>query len=254
MSFLITAIEHWQKLLQKKWPKTFTAEQARSAIRYRRGATGDKLRAGAGIKEIQKVERQTPFPKSKAKPRKPVVLPDGKTLILSDIHMPYQDSEACEVAMRFAVDYRPNTIYLNGDTIDFFAISRWERDPEKRDLSGELQAGRQFLKHLRELFPDALIYWKNGNHEDRWEHYLWNKAPELCGVSDFELKNILRFSEYGVQFVHSKQVAKIGKHLTILHGHEIMASHDPVNFARTLFMKLMCCCMAGHKHKTSSYG
>jgi len=246
-------------LIYKSHPTVFKSyEDARSAVRYRRGKAGNKNLSKVkrtNPKHIMKeqAERSMPMPKSLAKPRKPYNLPKGKTLILSDVHIPYQDDKAVDTALEFGDTYRPDNILLNGDQLDFYAISRWEKDPEVRNLPAELQHGRQFLAHLRERYPDATIIWKNGNHEERWEKYLWHKAPELCGVPDFEMQHIMRFSEYGVQFVHGRQKIKAGKHLTIIHGHEIPGAFDPVNFARTLQMKLGVCSMAGHKHKTSEH-
>lgn len=246
-------------LLYKKHPTVFKSyEHARSAIRYRRGKGGKTKRQFAKKTQTKYVmtkpaERSMPMPKTLAKPRKPYKLPQGKTLILSDVHVPYHDDVAIEAALEFGDTYAPDNILLNGDQLDFYAISRWEKDPEKRNLPAELQQGRQFLAHLRERYPDATIIWKNGNHEERWEKYLWHKAPELCGVPDFEMQHIMRFSEYGVQFVHGKQKIKAGKHLTIIHGHEIPGAFDPVNFARTLQMKLGVCAIGGHKHKTSEH-
>lgn len=225
---------------------------ARSCVRYARGAKGDAGRKSAKVKQNE-TPKHIPVPKSMAKPRKVYRLPEGKTLVLSDVHIPYHNEVSLNAALEFADEYQPENILLNGDTIDFYAISRWEKDPEVRNLPSELERTRAFLMHLRSRFPMAVIIWKNGNHEERWEKYLWNKAPELCGVEDFELKKILRFDEYGIEFVHGRQKVKAGKHLTIIHGHEIPGAFDPVNFARTLCVKLKVCAMAGHKHKTSAH-
>lgn len=233
-----------------------TEEHCRSAIRYRRGKMGSESKKAAKNSNSlvdSTGERSVAMPKSMAKPRPEYKLPEGLTVVLSDIHIPYHDMKALEAALAYTDAIEPDTILLNGDTIDFYAISRWDKDPEVRNLTAELTKTRALLMHLRQRYPNAVIIWKNGNHEERWEKYLWHKAPELCGVSDFELRNILRFDEYEIDFVHSRQRIKAGKHLTILHGHEIPGAFDPVNFARTLCMKLKVCAMAGHKHKTSEH-
>jgi metallophosphoesterase superfamily enzyme len=244
-------------LIYKKHPDYFsTEEHCRSAVRYRRGKSGKANLAKA--KRTKKLiegtgERSVPMPKSLAKPRPAYNLPSGRTLVLSDVHIPYHDLEALEAALNYSDTLDIDNILLNGDTIDFYAISRWDKDPEVRNLTAELEKTRAFLMHLRGRYPNAHIIWKNGNHEERWEKYLWHKAPELCGVSDFELSKILRFDEYKVDFVHGRQKIKAGKHLTIIHGHEIPGAFDPVNFARTLCVKLKVCAMAGHKHKVSQH-
>lgn len=244
-------------LIYKKHPDHFaTEEHCRSSVRYRRGKMGSALRVSAKrSKNLTKGtgKRCVAMPKSMAKPRKAYDLPQGRTLVLSDVHIPYHDLHALEAALNYADNLDIDNILLNGDTIDFYAISRWDKDPEVRNLPAELEKTRAFLMHLRGRYPKAKIIWKNGNHEERWEKYLWHKAPELCGVADFELQKILRFNEYDVDFVHGRQKIKAGDHLTIIHGHEIPGAFDPVNFARTLCAKLKVCSMAGHKHKVSQH-
>ena len=145
-----------------------------------------------------------------------------------------------------------DSILLNGDVLDFHAVSRWETDPEERDLKNELELGEQFLSHLRERYPNARIFYKMGNHEERWMRYLRTKAPELCGIRKFKIPAILSFRKYRIRQVGGRQRVKAGPHLTIIHGHEIFGATAPVNFARTLQTKLGVCAVAGHRHQTRS--
>lgn len=240
------------KLMMKEHPLRFKrTENARDCIRRVRGSAGEKSRRIMKQEKKPVVERA--LPKSVAKPRKPYVLPQGKTLVLSDIHVPYHDVKALEIALDYGDRWKPDSILLNGDTIDFYAISRWQKDPEERNLAQEIEKTRQLVMHFRERFPKAQLIWKNGNHEDRWESYLWSKAPELCGMSEFEMRKILWLDDHGFDFVHSKQKIKAGKHLTIIHGHEVFGAHNPVNPARTIAMKLKVCAIKGHNHQTSEH-
>jgi predicted phosphodiesterase len=241
------------QLVMKEHPNLFaTLEAARSMVRRVRGNCGNKYRkyADPELKKPNGKAGEYKLPRSLNKKKSILQIPDGTTLILSDVHVPYHDVDALECALAHIEN--PTNILLNGDAIDFFAVSRWDKDPDARDLAGELQASRQFLMHLRERFPDANIYFKIGNHEERWETYLWRKAPEICGVPDFKLSKLLRFEELGIEEIGGRQLAKAGG-LWILHGHEFPGAFDPVNFARTLQVKTGCCTIAGHKHKTSQH-
>jgi len=242
-------------LIIKENPNLYTSvEAARNAVRYARGNSGKKNRmdSGPNTKYFRKNGKAGEYkiPKSLVSKKRVVSLPDGKTLLLSDIHLPFHDVDALECALDHCKD--PTNIVLNGDTVDFYATSRWESDPNSRDLAGELQASRQFLMHLRERFPEANIYFKVGNHEERWEKFLWRKAPEVCGVPDFKLEKLLRFEDLDIQEIGGRQLCKAGG-LWILHGHEFFNTFDPVNFARTLQVKTGVCTIAGHKHKTSQH-
>jgi len=242
-------------LIEKENPNLYTStEAARGAVRYARGNNGKQGRrdAGANTQQFRKNGKAGEYkiPKSLTPKKRVVQIPDGKTLLLSDIHLPYHDIEALECALDHGHD--ADNVILNGDTVDFYATSRWDTDPNHRDLAGELQASRQFLMHLRERFPTANIYFKIGNHEERWEKFLWRKAPELCGVPDFKMEKLLRFDDLDIQGIGGRQLTKAGG-LWILHGHEFFNTFDPVNFARTLQVKTGVSTIAGHKHKSSQH-
>lgn len=246
------------KKIYKEYPELFSSiETARSAIRYRRGNNGSHHRNGIKdkkhVRENGKAGFKFELPESIAEPHKDFKVPQGRTAILSDIHIPYHDSTALRIALEYIDDQEPDNIYLNGDISDFFSVSRWDKNPLERNLPRELQLNRQFLAHLRERYPNARIIYKIGNHEERWEKYMWAKAPEVCGVADFEMRALLEFSKWGIEEVKGKQKAKAGKYLTIIHGHELFGGSAPVNFARTLQTNLGVCAIAGHRHQTSEH-
>ena len=254
-----TATMTLARLLYKEHPKLFTSlEACRSAIRYRRGNNGAKHRNAATDKTHFRKNGEAGFkfeiPQSIANPLKTFQMPQGKTLLLADIHFPYHDDEALACALNHGDSIEPDTIYMNGDCMDFFSISRWDKNPEERNLPRELQLCRQFLAHLRERFPKARIIYKIGNHEERWEKYLWAKCPELCGCEFLSFEKILDFSKWGIEIVQGKQKAKWGTHLTAIHGHEIFGGFSPVNFARTLQTKMGVCTIGAHRHQTSEHG
>ena len=248
------------KLAYKEHPQLFlSVEGARSMIRYRRGNRGKAARQCAKKKhkytfrENGKAGYNMELPKSIAKPLRNINLPNGKYLIMSDVHVPYHDLQAVEACLDYSDKQNIDHIVLNGDICDFFAVSRWQKNPEERNLSQELMLTRQFLQHLRERYPQARIFYKIGNHEERWEAYMFTKSPELLGVDQFEIRNLLNFSKYGIEEVAGRQKIKAGKHLTIIHGHELFGGSAPVNFARTLLNNLGVCAIAGHRHRTSEH-
>jgi hypothetical protein len=130
-------------------------------------------------------------------------------------------------------------------------ISRHERDWRARSIAEEFEAVRVFLKSLRLHFPKTKIVWKLGNHEERWEKFLYNKAPEIFDVNDFQLEVLLKLGELKIEIVKDKRPIILGK-LTVLHGHELMGMGG-VNPARATFTKTMEDTLVGHYHRTSSH-
>jgi len=245
------------RLLIKDHPLDFTESNARSMVqRLRNESTGRKgvFESRDSKTKKQFMKRNFELPESDYQKTENFIIPKGQNniLILSDIHFPYQDNKALNLALEYGIENKVNAIYLNGDTLDMYHGSRFVKDRRKRDLASELEIGRNFLKQLQDVFK-CPIYFKIGNHEKRWEDYLRIQAPELLGIADFELETILRFREFGVTLVKDKQIAMAGK-LPIMHGHEWQGGFaPPVNPARGLYMKAKQSCIIGHHHRTSEH-
>jgi predicted phosphodiesterase len=190
------------------------------------------------------------LPESDEAKYEPYILKAKKLAVLSDIHVPYHSISALECALDKIYEEKPDAILLNGDTIDFYGLSRFQKDPRKRSVAHELQALNEFLDVLQQF--EAKIIYKLGNHCERYEMYLMHKAPELLGISDFEFKNLLKAGERKMDVVGEKRIIKANK-LNIIHGHEYPSVFSPVNIARGLYMKGKVSAMQGHNHQTSEH-
>ena len=175
----------------------------------------------------------------------------SKIGFLTDIHLPFYDKLALITAIDYMKKYEPTCIWLNGDILDAYAISRWMKEKNKENLQYEIDCVRDFLKTIRGLFPKADIYYKIGNHEDRWEAFMNNNAKVFQGIDDFEFESVFRLTNYGVKLVKSKTITQSGK-LNIIHGHEVFGSGG-VNPSRSLFLKTFKSTICGHYHRTSEY-
>jgi predicted phosphodiesterase len=182
----------------------------------------------------------------------PYDLKAKRLLVLSDIHIPYHSIDALTCAFDYAKNEKPDAILLNGDTLDFFGLSRFSKDPKARSFAHELKTFKEFMDVLKTTF-DAKIYFKIGNHEERYFHFLWMKAHEIVGVEEFELENIIKSRAEGIEIIKDKRIMKAGD-LNIIHGHEFGGSvFSPVNIARGLFLRGKVSAMQGHNHQTSEH-
>lgn len=175
----------------------------------------------------------------------------SKIGFLTDIHLPFYDKLALMTAIDYLKKYEPTCIWLNGDILDAYAISRWLKEKNKENLQYEIDCVRDFLKTIRTIFPKTDIYYKIGNHEDRWEIFMNNNAKVFQGIDDFEFENVFRLTNYGIKLVKSKTITQSGK-LNIIHGHEVFGSGG-VNPSRSLFLKTFKSTISGHYHRTSEY-
>lgn len=246
------------KMLYEQNPESFMSiDSARGILRtYRnRGDGGGKfLRDKEKAKELE-IKNIYELPESSAEERKPFVLPllCNNILLISDLHIPYHSNDAIECAFDYGIKEKVNTIFINGDLIDFCMISRFEKDPKKRSVKYELDLTKKFLTSLRKAFPTQSIYWLKGNHDIRLEAYLRIKAPELLDIEEFYLEHLLGLNNFKITIIPDNQLVKAG-HLSITHGHHIMRGFfAPVNSARGVYMKAKQSTIIGHVHKVSEH-
>ena len=234
--------------LNNKRPDMFpTIESARSCVRYYAGEVGDKLRKQRGFKPR--------LPETSSIPREPFIIPKNvKNLgIISDIHIPYHDVEALEVAINKMQEKEIDGLLINGDLIDFHRISRFIKDPRKRDLVQEIIDTQEFLNYLRTVFPDIPIYFKEGNHEERWEKFLMEKAPQFLELPSFQIEVNLNLEYFRIQYIRNKRRIIFGD-LDILHGHEITGRYGAgVMPARSFYVKAKKNVLCSHVHRTQNY-
>jgi predicted phosphodiesterase len=252
-------------LAHPKWFRDL--EAARQSIRYYRGNSGKRKRKSqcnaATYRPNGKAGWKPSLPPSQADPwaRHEIPCP-AKILCLSDVHVPYHDENAVEATIEYAKrNVKPSVILLNGDIADFYSISRWEKNPAKRDLLGELRLVRDFLGWLALEFPKSKILYKLGNHEERWDAYIWQKAADLWGLAAIRIDQLLTRDDDNepldllrdIEFIGDKRPVMAG-HLPILHGHELPSGlASPVNPARGAFMRTVHSLLIGHGHRTSTH-
>ncbi len=181
------------------------------------------------------------------------VMPGKRVLILSDLHIPYHDLSAVKAAIKYGRDNKADSVLLNGDIFDFFALSFWEKDPRKRNLKGEVEAGRAFLESVRLAFPKAEIVMKEGNHEERWFRYLASKAPELLDLDETDWPAIYQLDEHKILPLRERRIVKIGK-MNVIHGHELHGNPNAVQQpARWLFLRAKTHALCGHYHRRGEF-
>lgn len=234
-------------------------EQARDKLRYIEGKKGVRDRKTVKNTEFFKEEARSlnPYnlPESHSKDRTPFKLPlaCNNILLISDLHIPYHDLTAITIALDYGVKENINTVFINGDLIDFANVSKFETDWSKRSTKQEFDATKQFLVSLRKAFPAAEIYWLKGNHCTRWEKFLMAKVHEIWDDPYFQLEQRLRLNEERIKILDDKVLVKAGK-LSITHGHHIMRGFfAPVNSARGVYMKAKQSTIIGHVHKVSTH-
>lgn len=227
-------------------------EDCRSVVRYYRGAKG--------LKDRSKLEPETYVPRviveqSDSVEWLPLELSakDFPLIAGGDAHVPYHDQDILEMFIEQAVEIGAKTVLLMGDWWDCFYLSKFLTDPRKRHTEGEIEIVKKVLKTIRDALPNARIIYKLGNHEERLEHYLMRLAPEVFGLKSMTFENILGLKELNIELVKDQRLIKYNK-LFFLHGHEYRGGiSNPVNPARTLFLKAKRSAIEWHFHQAQSH-
>jgi predicted phosphodiesterase len=242
-----------RKILKENKVVFDTAENVRQLVRYYRGSHGQVNRGKLRSKEHEGTTPQ--LPKSYGEERPPLKLPiaNNEILVMSDFHVPYHTNEAIECAIEYGRKNKINTVILNGDILDFHMLSRFEKDPRARSVRDEFDTAFALLTYIRHKFPKADIYWTMGNHDVRYEKWLFSKAPEIFDDPYYKLEERLQLNSLKIKVVDNLTMIMAGK-LFIAHGDKWQnGTFSPVNPARGLYMKVKKSALMSHVHNVSQH-
>lgn len=144
--------------------------------------------------------------------------PDYKKVVfVSDIHAPFHDEKAVSACISFVKYWKPTELVFMGDVVDFYAISRFNKDPNRAlKLQEELDSAHEILKRFCEVAPQAKKTFLKGNHEARLQKYLWSTAPELANLRSNSVPEQLKLNELGIEYIENGKITKNG--CVIKHG------------------------------------
>lgn len=254
------------RIMYNRHPAVWGTENAaRQSVRWARG----ERKSGRGLTcstpaKPSPLARIPQIPKSLAEPVLPFVIPHfvQNMLIVSDLHFPFHDEAAVKAQIEYGLDRKCDGILINGDLLDCYELSRFDKKPNGPRLKEELGMAFEYLYALRCAFADAPIYWKLGNHEVRLDAWLKRNAPIMWReqVDAWEWNFLgapnghdLTLKDLGVEIIADKRVVLFSD-LKILHGHEYRAGFaEPVNPARGMFLRAKDTCLVGHWHQVSEH-
>ena len=228
------------------------SEQARSMVRYYRGATGTKNRGNLAPEFfLPKIQVEDSFKKDYS----PYIITDTEYPILvgADAHMPFHDQDAVETFFEYGLKIKAKTIVLLGDWLDLLLMSVFTKDPTMMEPQDEIDMLKRLLEQVLAAYPKGTkIIYKYGNHEERFEDYIKRNAPHLYKCAKVTLEEQLGLGDK-ITIVKDKRIIKVGD-LYMIHGHEYrFAIANPVNPARGLYLRAKKSALCAHFHQTSEH-
>lgn len=182
-------------------------------------------------------------------------------IVVSDIHAPYQDNKAVQIAQNITEELQPDIFVANGDIVDGYPISRFLKDPTRIEgLQEELDTAKRILEGFKNASPKTKRYMTEGNHEARLHKTIATMdgpARELARLENFQeamsWRSLLNLGPLGYKWVgESDQPATdIIPHFLVKHGSVVRkfsgytAKGEYDNYHRSG--------TSGHTHRLSHY-
>lgn len=181
-----------------------------------------------------------------------------RALCLYDLHVPYHDDEALDLAIEYGKTKKIDVLVVS-ELVDFYKISYWKTELDRMEFAEEVGECREMVERLSGDFPNARRVFIPGNHENRMRNFIRDKAPQLHGLPQLELDELLGLNDNGFEIFDNisllrqgKPPFKLGK-LFVIHGHEIKVGYWAINIAKLFYEKAKCNVLFGHHHKTQEW-
>lgn len=173
----------------------------------------------------------------------------SKAVFISDIHAPFQDEIALNALEDFIKWFKPDTIFYLGDVIDFYAISRFVKDPKRSlNLQSEIDQACGIIRDIRKI-STAKTYFIRGNHELRLQKYLWTQAKELSGLKSLNIENLLELKKNNIIYVPEGRM--LFNNILIKHGNVVRKFSGYT--AKAEFEKSGLSGVSAHTHRLGVY-
>lgn len=178
--------------------------------------------------------------------------PEGvRTIVVAnDHHVPFHNKAGVENWLNFCRDQQPDIIVLNGDFLDCYSISRFNKEPGMPSLQDEIDEGLAVLEKLRRYCPTAELWYTEGNHEARLKHLI-KVQHGLYGLKAFELESLLEFDRLGINYKDYGDILFFGD-LAIYHG-EVTRSRSGYSARGELEKGGFKNIITGHTHRMGFY-
>ena len=169
-------------------------------------------------------------------------------VVLNDIQIPFQDKQVLNLVLDFVDDLRPHGVVLNGDVVDCYELSEFDKNPlQDAGLDREIRESAWLMDRLAHSTKER--WWLGGNHEDRLRRALW-KSPKFGKVRALQFPSLFNLKQYGFKWKPYGGVLALGK-LLVTHG-SMVNKHSGWT-ARSHFEKYGNSVLVGHTHRLGVY-
>lgn len=172
-------------------------------------------------------------------------------VFLSDLHFPYHEQALCDAALDLIADLKPHRVVLNGDLVDMFQISRFNKSHEREgELQADIDLRNDYVASVRDAAGTAVLEELEGNHDHRIRSYVSQNAKPLQSLRALQPANLFNHKELGVRW-HPGCGFMLRRNFLVKHGNRV--SSVPGGTARSEAMANMCSGISGHAHRAERF-
>ncbi len=166
---------------------------------------------------------------------------------LTDMHCPFEDKLAVNVAFKFCEHLQPDLIVTH-EWMDFYALSRFNKDPKRiTSLQSEINDVIDYYGQLRKLCPNSIILMLDCNHLKRLKRYLWSDATALESLDSLKIPELFKLRDNNIDYRQNY----VYKNFIFKHG-ELVRKFSSYT-AKGEYEKEGMSGASGHTHRLGQY-
>ena len=148
------------------------------------------------------------------------LMKEEKSIVFGDLHIPFHDDKAVLLMLKFLKLYQPDRIFINGDLLDCWSISKFAKPVDLEvHLADEITEAKDFFRCLRKIAPKAKIVYIFGNHEFRFEKYLAQEAGMFRNLEGMSLQEQLKCDHFENEVINKHLKENYYRYGHLLIGH-----------------------------------
>lgn len=164
-------------------------------------------------------------------------------LVCPDVHIPFECESSIRCLIRVAKELRPDVFVCLGDLLDFYQLSRFDKDPSRKTtVADDCDLARKWFYKLDRALPDKCTkVFIEGNHEARLQKWIWANGSDL-GKMIPALGDYLHLPALGWEHVRYGELWRYGN-VAYMHG-----DRCGMNVSMNMIRKYGCNVVHGHDH------
>jgi len=173
-----------------------------------------------------------------------------KSIFIGDTHVPFECKTSIKSTLTFIKAFKPNTIFLMGDIIDFYSISTFDKEPNRiTSIQSDIDIAINILKSIRKASNKSKIIYIEGNHEHRLQKYLW-KHPEISSLNALNIQNMLNLKEMDIKYINQYKT-QVYHNFVVEHGS--LVRQQSAYTAKAMLLKRGMSGISGHTHRMGAH-